>query len=527
MNGNAKVSYGLLAFLTLVGSGPVAAADPVFRTEPIVWAACPDPAIKGLECASYKVPLDYRRAEGPTITLALRRMPAGGESKGILFFNPGGPGGTGSIQFPEWYDQFPAQVRQSFDIISWDPRGIGASTQGQCFANGNEEASLIGVLGAFPVSFDEQHAWTEAYATFADACARKAGDLLAHISTADTARDLEQLRLASGGAPLNYWGVSYGTFLGATYANLFPDHIRTLVLDGNLSPLAWTAGGNPTPQRTLGDRIGSYEVENVFQHFLQLCAAAGPDRCGFAASSYDLTRQKWDELLNRLSAGPIELGTAAGTREITLATLVGEVSDGMDIVWPLPGASGWAAVGQALQTIYEAGQKAEKTPPAKASAKPAAPAPDSAIAAYDGVEGVTAIMCGDTAPVSLGRFPTLASEVMLRSGYFGLSTSYGEFACASWKIRASDPYLGPWTKPLSAAPLIVNTTHDPSTPMQNARAMANLLPNAVLLRVNGYGHTTLLNRSSCANDVIAAYLRDRTLPRPDSWCAQDRQPFEE
>lgn len=169
--------------------------------------------------------------------------------------------------------------------MSWDPRGVGESTQARCFRDAGEEAALIAVLGAFPVSFDEQRSRRDAYAAFAKACAETAHEILAPLSTADAARDLEQLRIATGGAPLNDWGVSYGTFLGAAYANLFPDNLRALVLDGNLSPLAWTANGDPDPQWPLGVRIGSYQMAEVFDRFLQLCTAAGPQRRAFAAPS--------------------------------------------------------------------------------------------------------------------------------------------------------------------------------------------------------------------------------------------------
>ncbi len=519
----AAMLAAAIASITL----PVSAQNPVyhFKTEAIDWSACPDAPIEGLECAVYEVPLDYRVVDGPTIELALRRMPATQTSKGSLFFNPGGPGGTGTGQFPQWYGLFPEAVRQSFDLISWDPRGIGESTQAQCFDDGDAEGAVIGALGAFPVSYAEQAAWTTAHAEFARACASKAADILAHLSTADVARDLEQLRLASGGAPINYWGVSYGTLLGATYANMFPDNIRTFVLDGNLSPLAWTADGDANPQWPLGDRIGSYLVAEVFQHFLRHCAAAGPDACVFAEASYELTAAKWATLLDRLNTGPIELTSDAGVRSISLSTLVGEVSDGMDIVWPVPGASGWASIATALQSLHEAAATAPAAPAAE-PAEAGVPAPDTTPAPYDGAEGVIAVMCGDAPSVTLDRFPTLASEVQLRSGYFGLATSYSEFPCSSWTVRAADPYAGPWNTPLSAAPLVVNTTHDPSTPMQNAEAMAGLLPGAVLLNVNGYGHTTLLNLSTCANDLIATYIVEQVLPPANTWCAQDLQPFE-
>jgi pimeloyl-ACP methyl ester carboxylesterase len=525
------IAGAAMAFALGAGTLPAAAQHTIyhFKDDPIAWSACPDAAIVGLECANYQVPLDYRHADGTTIDLALRRMPATDVATGILFFNPGGPGGTGTGQFPQWYGQFPEAVRQSFDIVSWDPRGVGESTQAKCFDDGSAEAALIGDLGAFPTSYTEQGKWSVAYAALSEACAAKAANILAHFSTADVARDLEQLRLAAGGAKLNYWGVSYGTFLGATYANLFPDNIRTLVLDGNLSPLAWTANGNPKPQWPLGDRIGSYAVADVFQHFLRHCAAAGMEKCAFAEASYDLTALKWNALLNRLSAGPIELKSVDGVRTITLNTLVGQISDGMDIVWPLPGANGWASVGQALQALHEAGKAAPSAAGATAEARPAAvsTAVGAASGRYDGAEGVIAVICGDAPTVALDRFPTLASEAQLRSGYFGLSTSYAEFPCSSWIIRAADPYAGPWNTPLSVPPLVVNTTHDPSTPMPNAEAMVDLLSGARLLKVNGYGHTTLLNRSTCANDLIATYLLDQKLPSPDIWCTQDRQPFEE
>jgi pimeloyl-ACP methyl ester carboxylesterase len=495
-----------------------------FGDAPIEWSACSDPMIDGLECAVYQVPLDYRQVDGPSLELALRRMRATGEAPtGTLFFNPGGPGGTGSVQFPQWYGLFPEAVRRSFDIVSWDPRGIGESTQPRCFEDSAQEAALIGDLGAFPATYDEQRIWKNAYGKFAEACAANAAEMLAHLSTADTARDLEQLRIAAGGGLMSYWGVSYGTFLGATYANLFPENVRALVLDGNLSPLAWTADGDGDPQWPLGDRIGSYQVANVFDHFLQLCAAAGPDRCAFAAANYDLTRRKWRDLLDRLSAGPIELSSDSGARTITLNKLVGRISAGMDVVWAIPGAKGWTSIARTLQAIHEAG-KAPPHPLAKAA--PATPA-DSAPAPYDGDEGVIAVMCGDAPTVSLERFPTLASEIMLRSGYFGLWTSYWQFPCSSWAVDAADPYAGPWNARSAAAPLVVNTTHDPSTPMQNAEAMAGLLPGAVLLIIDGYGHTTLLNRSSCADALIAAYLTKLEPPPPGTRCTQDRQPFEE
>jgi pimeloyl-ACP methyl ester carboxylesterase len=507
------------------------AAEPgaiTFSSTPIVWEACPDAPVAGLECAVYDVPLDYRDPAGETIQLALRRMPASGPDRiGTLFFNPGGPGGTGTGQFVEWLGQFPAPVREQFDLVSWDPRGVGESTSVQCFDNPDAEGQVLGAVGAFPLSYAEQATFNATWRQVADACAAAQPGLLAHVSTADTARDLEQLRIAAGGDDLNYWGVSYGTFLGATYANMFPDHIRTLVLDGNLSPLAWTADGNPSPQESIGLRIGSQQAADVFSLFLQTCTAAGKEACPFAESSVELTTQKWVDLLNRLSQGPVTLQTGEGPVVMDLGTLVEQVDNSLDIVWPIPGASGWPRTAAALQAVHEAANVpgvAATPAPAQDLASPVAAGGREV---YAGPEQTFAVACGDAARPPLERIPSLATDSQLEAGYWGLSTLYNDVPCTFWSVAAADPYVGPWDTPLSASPLIVNTTHDPSTPMQNAERMAELLPGSVLLRVNGYGHTSLLNTSTCANDLISAYLIDEVLPAPGTWCAQDRQPFQD
>ena len=525
----------VLAFAGVAGVAPLTAQTsaqdaPIdFSTNSIAWAACPDAPVAGLECAVYDVPLNYRDPAGTTIQIALRRVPASGEDRvGTLFFNPGGPGGTGTGQFVEWLGQFPAPVRERFDLVSWDPRGVGESTAVQCFPSPDAESQVLGGVSTFPLTFAEQAAFYTAWQQVADACAAAQPDLLAHVSTADTARDLEQLRIAAGGEDLNFWGVSYGTFLGATYANMFPDHIRSLVLDGNLSPLAWTADGNVNPQESIGLRIGSQQAADVFHLFLQFCTAAGKDGCAFAESSVELTNQKWVDLLNRLSQSPVTVQSGQGPVDMDLSTLVEQVDNSLDIVWPIPGASGWAKTGEALQMIYEASiaPTAVGTPASAQDSAQASPVASEA-ATYAGPEQTLAVACGDTGRPSPQRIPSLAADSQLAAGYFGLATLYNDVPCTFWSVAAADPYTGPWDTPLSASPLIVNTTHDPSTPMQNAEQMADLLPGAVLLRVDGYGHTSLLNTSSCANDIISAYLIDGSLPAPDTWCAQDRQPFQD
>jgi pimeloyl-ACP methyl ester carboxylesterase len=209
----------------LAVAGPVV---PVLR-----WQRCN--AVQGFDCATARVPLDYRNLHGSTIHIAVIKRPATDRAQriGSLFFNPGGPGGAGTTALPAWYGYFPAQVRTRFDIISFDPRGIGASTAVQCFPTQADENAFFSTLPAgFPVGRTQEQTWFGGYALFGQQCGQRNAALLSHVSTAEVARDMNLLRRAVGDPQLNYLGISYGSYLGATYANLFPGKVRAMVLDG-------------------------------------------------------------------------------------------------------------------------------------------------------------------------------------------------------------------------------------------------------------------------------------------------------
>jgi pimeloyl-ACP methyl ester carboxylesterase len=281
---------GLVAGLSpLAAPASAAAAAPV----PVLdWRPCAEPGQRGFDCATAQVPLDYGDPQGATIDLAVIRHPATDPANrlGALFFNPGGPGGAGTMLLPQWLDFFPAELRARFDLISWDPRGVGASTAVQCFATPDDEERFFAELPVgFPVGRAEQHAWIEGYARFGQRCGERNGELLAHVSTAETARDLDLLRQALGEPQLDYLGLSYGTILGATYANLFPDKVRAMVFDGNVDPVAWTNGGNDdaflsTVLRYGGDK-GSAKTLDAF---LTLCGQASTGFCQVVAPRSNL-----------------------------------------------------------------------------------------------------------------------------------------------------------------------------------------------------------------------------------------------
>ncbi|WP_431269139.1 alpha/beta fold hydrolase [Dankookia sp. P2] len=237
-----------------VRSSPPLSASPL-PTHPPLSTGPPAPAPPNLASTA---PASRSRSTTATPTsaaspLSVVRHPAEDPSRriGTLFFNPGGPGGAGTRDLPAWLPLFPAPLRAAFDLVSWDPRGIGDSDGIQCFPNAEAEAAFFDGIptDSFPVGSAEQAAWITRFEAYGRLCEARNGARLAHVSTADTARDLDLLRQAVGEAKLNYLGVSYGTYLGAVYANIFPRGVRAMVLDGNVDPVAWNARGPGSARR--------------------------------------------------------------------------------------------------------------------------------------------------------------------------------------------------------------------------------------------------------------------------------------
>ncbi|MFJ5803295.1 alpha/beta fold hydrolase [Streptomyces decoyicus] len=202
---------------------PAATRSPSVPAPQLDWSPCAQD--REFDCATAKVPLDYRSPGGRTIELAVvkRKATGTGHRIGTLFFSPGGPGGPGTVQMPQVYEHFPQQVRERFDVVSWDPRGIGNSTAVNCFDSPEEaDAWTAGRPAGFPVGEQQRMTWIAAYRDLARRCHRRGPELLRHVSTADTALDLDQLRRAVGDPQLTYLGVSYGSF--RAHARLLTHH---------------------------------------------------------------------------------------------------------------------------------------------------------------------------------------------------------------------------------------------------------------------------------------------------------------
>ncbi|MFD5936041.1 alpha/beta hydrolase [Streptomyces sp. NPDC060333] len=471
------------------------------------------PCVPGspFDCAGFKVPLNHREPRGRGIDLAVVRRKASdpGRRVGTLFFNPGGPGGPGTVQMPANYGAFPKELRERFDIVSWDPRGIGNSTAVNCFESPEKAAAWAsGKPVGFPVGAKERASWIAAYEDLGQRCRRRDPELLRHVSTADTAQDLELLRRATGEQHINFLGVSYGTFLGATYANLFPDKVRAMVLDSNIDPQAWTNHASQgEPRSTTLLRMGSDRTAAAtLDRFLALCGSTTTARCAFSAGSPKATREKFDGLTKRLRERPVG--------EWTYSRTIADVVNGLYIVHP-----GWTDLAGRLQELWRGrvpGQPVYPPPPPVAQPNP-----------YLGDEQAAAVWCGDSPnPRDPAVYHSLEEGSAGRAGDAGRYWTWAAEPCATWPARSANRYRGPWDRPTAHPVLVVGTTYDPSTPYSDAQAMAKELAHARLLTHDGYGHTALFNNSSsCVNSYESRYFVDGTLPPPGTTCRPDTPPF--
>ncbi|MER7466422.1 alpha/beta fold hydrolase [Streptomyces sp. NPDC097981] len=500
---------GLAAAVQSAPSPPPASPSPSVTVPRLDWSPCKPGS--PYDCATAKVPLDHSAPAGPTIDLAVVRRQATDPGKriGTLFVNPGGPGGPGTVQVPQNYDAFPKELRERFDIVSWDPRGIGNSTAVNCFGSAQEaDTWAAGKPGGFPVGEKERKAWIDAYEDLGRRCEKREPDLLRHVSTADTARDLELLRRSVGDPQLNYLGVSYGTILGATYANLFPGKVRAMVLDSNIDPQAWTNGAAPgEPRTTTLLRMGSDRTAAAtLDRFLALCGSAPTTRCAFSAGSPEATRDKFDRLMRQLRERPVGPWTYAKT--------VADTVNSLYLVDP-----GWTDLARRLQELSQG--RAPRPPVAPPPPPVAQPNP------YLGEEQAAAVWCSDSPnPSDPAVYHGLEEDSARRTGDAGRFWTWAAEPCATWPARSADGYDGPWNRPTAHPVLVIGTRYDPSTPYAGAQAMARELADARLLTNDGYGHTALFNNAStCINTYESRYFVDGTLPPPGAICRPDKTPF--
>jgi pimeloyl-ACP methyl ester carboxylesterase len=503
------------------------------------WTACGS----GLQCAVLPVPLDYARPGAGTINLAVIRRPARLPKRrlGSLVYLEGGPGVSGVASIRSYPDLFDAAVRDRFDIVGFDQRGVGASAPVRCLTDAQKASQLADVIpggvsragGTRPAAVGDVggdgrgdvggdvrgdvggdvggdgRGDAGALAGFAGAaladsevargCERLSGRLLPYLSTALAARDVDLLRAALGEPRLTAYGSSYGTELGATYAALFPGRIRALVLDSISDPrLSMTRPFDEI-------RLQAQGFEAAMDAFLSACRrdAACPFGHGDPAGAYD-------RLMARLARHPIYArgNDADRTRPVdaTLATYA--------VMEPLYAQRNWPVLAAALaRADNDDGSVLLALADLRSGRRQGG--------AYDNsFDANTAINCADQAyPTDLAAFRRFAADLAREAPRFGPSMALGGLACAFWPVRAVVRYTGPFRAQGAPPILLVGTTGDPVTPYTEATSLAAQLADSVLLTWHSFSHGAYAGPSTCVHAAVDRYLLATVPPRRGTVCS--------
>lgn len=470
-------------------------AMPVSSEQSLTWTECADGA-EGWQCASLAVPLDYAQPDGPTIDLALTRLSASDPARriGPLVLNFGGPGGPAVSTVHELGPvMFSDEIRARFDLVGFDPRGVGQSAPLDC----KVDLNAYYAVDISPDTPAERQAQIDAGRRFADDCAAHGGPLLARMGTDNVVRDLERLRLALGVERFSFWGPSYGTSIAVQYAEQYPTHVRAFSIE---DVLATELDGATFTKEV----IAGYEM--AFNAFLADCAAS--PTCAFHSGGNP--GAAFDALMARLDQTP--LVAAGDPRPVTQSDLLAVIDA---VLWRL---STWPDMAEAL-ALAEAGDAASLR---KLVDNVRGSHPDGTHETGDGVYGnsvytFAAVHCLDNSfPRNLAALETVAAEVATlapRTGAFYMNLGY---TCVSWSAPSRPTPARPTGH--GAPPLlVVGGTLDNQTPYLWAERLANQLEGSVLLTREGSGHTSYF-LSRCVVEAVDAYLLELTLPEPGTVC---------
>jgi pimeloyl-ACP methyl ester carboxylesterase len=461
------------------------------------WKDCSS-SHNGLQCATAQVPRDYRNLGEGFLSLNLERHLATDSTHriGSLFVNPGGPGNSAADFVSAVVSRLPAEVARRFDVIGFDPRGVAGSGHVTCMTPQETQQAWAGASAIVqPGSFERGQRAAE---QFIAACQIRSGDLLPYIGTEYVARDMDLLRAAVGDNKLNYFGISYGTFIGTVYANLFPGRIRAMALDGAYDPQAYA--NNPYNY----DYWQYVALEGALRRFLDWCAHS-PD-CRFGNGD---PVAAYDALVSNLDDNPVR--DAQGSVVANGATLTYRVMFALN-----DGRSGWLGIAKDL----DAAQQRSGSYVESIGSKSNFFAANVSVECADRVYPPSKLLLPSHLALSTASAPRMGPVVAY--GPPGYDHSHAN-ACQQWPAKRASRYAGPWNAHGSAPILVVGTTGDPDTPYQDAVALAATVENGRLLTFVGEGHSGF-GHSSCSRAAEAAYLIKLTLPQNAARCTDDLPP---
>lgn len=473
------------------GAGSTVAAATAAST--ITWGRCSDGRLRaaGARCGKLAVPLDHADPNGRKIRIAVSRIKAtapAAKRQGPLVINPGGPGGEGLRISASLKADLPRSVSSSYDLIGFDPRGVGASRPALACKSGyasGPRPAYKPVTGRLKPPGPNERRWLKRSKAYADACAKRSGDLLPFLSTEDVARDLDLLRQALGAARINYYGFSYGTYLGSVYATLFPNRTRRLVFDGVVDPRNVWYAGQLAQDRAFEIAMGKFWSWVARHHSTY--------RLGRTAGAVEKRYYRNEANLRRKPVG--QIGSAEWNDVFLTAGYA-------QFTWPAI-ARAWSSWVRGVR-------------------RPIAARYASDIEGFDNGYGMyLAVQCSDVAwPSDYARWRRDAFATAKKAGFETWANVWFNTPCLYWRAPAGVPVSinGLNTPSL----LLVSSTLDGATPYSGALQLRRMFPNSALVaQVGSTTHSDSLNGNNCVDAVVIRYLRTGTLPKRDGGSGAD------
>ncbi|MFG2116527.1 alpha/beta hydrolase [Streptomyces sp. NPDC048718] len=457
-------------------------------------APSPLPGGGSWECTYLSAPLDYAKPDGGTVDLALIRAKAReqGQRIGSLIFNFGGPGGSGVTALPGFASDF-EDLRSRYDLVSFDPRGVGRSKPVVCLTDAELDAYYA--LDFTPDDAAEERKLSDAQKKYADGCRQRSGAQLPYVGTENAARDMDLMRRVLGDRQLHYFGISYGTELGGVYAHLFPRSVGRAVFDAVVDPKAGVVGGG------LGQARG---FQLALDNFAQDCLNRA-DQCVLPGTSVAEIERFITDLLAALDKKPIP---GIGGRDLTETQATNGIAQSLysKEFWPyleqgLDEADG--GNGALLLALSDSMNGRDQN------------------GRYSNLQSANAaINCVDYKErYTLAQARAKLPEFEKASRVFGAYMGWGLASCAHW------PVPGTWQHPNVSAPgsapiLVIGNTGDPATPYEGARSMANALGPGVGIELTykGQGHGAYNSGNACVKTTTDGYLLEGRVPKSGTVC---------
>ncbi|PBK65608.1 alpha/beta-hydrolase [Armillaria solidipes] len=524
-----------LAFCVLLHSEflfPVVSAQSDFDwgsiepTEDLSWVDC----YSDYQCTRFQVPVDYSNEDGDKAALAVIKLPAQSETeyKGTVLINPGGPGGSGVAALISFNTLAVSVIGNQYDIVGFDPRGVANSTPRAEFFLSKEEhyqwlASTDHWATAVNTTSDQiPHLWASAQ-VIAELAKERDNGILNYISTDNVARDMLRISEAAGQEKLQYWGFSYGTVLGSTFAAMFPDKVERMILDGVVDVDGYYSGDW---------RNELVDADKDMESFFDSCVAAGPNVCAFYAPTAEEISDNLDSLYDSLLIQPVPVVSSSSYGFVDYSVLRTAIWNALyaPYIYFSILAEGLASLAAGNGTIIYEMQATAYDPSS----------------VYDNSwEAEIAISCGD----ALNNTDTVADLFAYWDDVKGLSTFANlllikqRISCSGWKfhregrftgeplpahiIRACSKYfsIGPVTGNTSYPILFIGNTADPVTPLSGAKKLSSAFPSSVVLTQNASGHTSAFSLSECTYAYVQAYFQNGTLPSDGTVCKVESEMF--